>query len=157
MRAAPALRLRLESFGVWHAALLGLALLDLLCLVAWAMLRPASLPAWAWGAVLAGAALGALAAGALRRRAVDLDWDGQAWSLGEPGAAAVARIRGERGVRLDLGRWMLLRFAPAGRGPASVAWLPVQRRGLERQWHALRCAVFSPRDVPPRQGAPDPS
>ena len=26
-----------------------------------------------------------------------------------------------------------------------VTWLPVQRRGLESQWHALRCAVYSAR------------
>ena len=30
-------------------------------------------------------------------------------------------------------------------------WLPVQRRGLEADWHALRCAVYSPPPV-----APDP-
>jgi hypothetical protein len=38
---------------------------------------------------------------------------------------------------------MLLRFTPDA--PARMTWLPVQRRGLEAQWHALRCAVYSPR------------
>ncbi len=154
MRAAPALRLTLNSFGTWHSLLLGLALLALACLTAWAVLRPVPLSAWGWTAVLAGAAFCLLAAGSLRRRSVGLAWDGQAWQLGEADAAQDAWTRGELSVRLDLGRWMLLRFAPSGGGPGSVAWLPVQRRGMEREWHALRCAVFSPRPGPV---APDPS
>jgi hypothetical protein len=44
-------------------------------------------------------------------------------------------------VALDWGSFFLLRI-DAGR--RARAWLPVQRRGLERDWHALRCAVYSP-------------
>jgi hypothetical protein len=29
-----------------------------------------------------------------------------------------------------------------------ATWLPVQRRGIERQWHALRCSVHSPHAAP---------
>ena len=67
--------------------------------------------------------------------AQSLRWDGRAWQLD---AAA-----GELSVAIDLGPWMLLRFKPERRARAS--WLPVQRAGLETQWHALRCAVYSPR------------
>ena len=67
--------------------------------------------------------------------AQSLRWDGRAWQLD---AAA-----GELSVAIDLGPWMLLCFMPEGRGRCS--WLPIQRRGLEAHWHALRCAVYSPR------------
>jgi hypothetical protein len=64
-----------------------------------------------------------------------LRWDGGAWQLdGMPGDLKAA---------IDLGPWMLLMFTPAL--PGRTSWLPVQRRGLETQWHALRCAVYSPR------------
>ena len=43
-------------------------------------------------------------------------------------------------VAIDLGSFLLLRL----RGGRGAVWLPVQRRGLEREWHALRCAVYSP-------------
>jgi hypothetical protein len=49
-------------------------------------------------------------------------------------------------VAIDLGSFLLLRFLPEGRsGPGAVRWIPVGRRGLEREWHAFRCAVYSPR------------
>jgi hypothetical protein len=50
-------------------------------------------------------------------------------------------------VAIDLGAFLLLRLVDRGR---VTTWLPVQRRGLEREWHALRCAVYSP---PPVAGA----
>jgi hypothetical protein len=40
---------------------------------------------------------------------------------------------------------MLLNFTPDA--AARTSWLPVQRLGLETQWHALRCAVYSPRPM----------
>lgn len=39
--------------------------------------------------------------------------------------------------------WMLLRHTGSGSGRAST-WLPLSRRAHAAQWHALRCAVFSP-------------
>jgi hypothetical protein len=46
---------------------------------------------------------------------------------------------------LDLGSSLLLTLprAAAPRRP-SRRGLPVQRRGLEAGWHALRCAVYAP-------------
>ena len=67
--------------------------------------------------------------------AQSLRWDGQVWQLD----AAPGKLR----VAIDLGPWMLLRFSPEGQRRSH--WLPVQRLGLEAQWHALRCAVYSPR------------
>jgi hypothetical protein len=55
---------------------------------------------------------------------------------------------GNVAVVIDLGPWMLLRFTADA--PPRTTWLPVQRRGLEAQWHALRCAVYSPRPVAER-------
>ncbi len=48
-------------------------------------------------------------------------------------------------VAVDLGSFLLLTLAGTGDGERrSRRWLPVQRRGLENDWHALRCAVYSP-------------
>ncbi|MDQ6638641.1 MAG: hypothetical protein M3Z15_03120 [Pseudomonadota bacterium] len=47
-------------------------------------------------------------------------------------------------VAIDLGAFLLLRLGDRRR---ASAWLPVQRRGLEGEWHALRCAVYSPPPV----------
>jgi hypothetical protein len=63
---------------------------------------------------------------------------------------------GELQVAIDLGAWMLLHFVPdVGHRACSVSWLPVQRRGLESQWHALRCAVYSPRPAAGVDAEPD--
>jgi hypothetical protein len=51
-------------------------------------------------------------------------------------------------VAVDLGAWMLLRFErDATPRLRRIVWLPLQRRGLETPWHALRCAVYSARPV----------
>ncbi|MDB5818794.1 MAG: hypothetical protein JWQ11_2434 [Rhizobacter sp.] len=75
-------------------------------------------------------------------------------------------LQGELMVVMDLGSWMLLRFdrplfepnlaaAAAStdvnshpqwlgiRPKTTRLWLPLQRAGLERQWHGLRCALYS--------------
>ena len=42
--------------------------------------------------------------------------------------------------------WLLLRIVPEDRSsPLAARWLPVQRKGIPDQWHALRCAVYCPR------------
>jgi len=43
----------------------------------------------------------------------------------------------------------------AAASDAAVTWLPVQRRGLQAHWHALRCAVYSPRPDAGVDAAPD--
>ena len=74
----------------------------------------------------------------------ELHWNGQDWALTRKPSASASPVTGALTVAIDLGPWMLLRFraakAPRWAGPQ---WLPIQRRGLESQWHALRCALFS--------------
>lgn len=86
-----------------------------------------------------------------RVQPVSLRWDGQLWHLGPPASVGHEPRAGALRVLVDLGPWMLLRFEPAySTWRHRSIWLPVQRLGLESQWHALRCAVHSPR---PRPGA----
>jgi hypothetical protein len=89
-----------------------------------------------------------LAAGAspLRCAGTSLRWDTRQWHLGPASTTGDEPHSGRLAVAIDLGAWMLLRFQPDGAaGKRRSIWLPVQRRGLETQWHALRCAVYSAR------------
>ena len=63
--------------------------------------------------------------------------DGE-WSFAADGGPSRS---GPLTVAIDWGSFLLLRLEPR---PHGHVWLPVQRRGLERDWHALRCAVYSP-------------
>ena len=139
MRASPACQVSLRHFGVWRSAVLGLSLLGVVSVAAWLLRREEalSMPLVA-ATALAGLLMAILVASLLRTPAVGLRWDGQAWHLDA--------VPGDLAVVIDLGPWMLLRFTPAVPA-ARMTWLPVQRRGLEAQWHALRCAVYSPRPV----------
>ncbi len=144
MRAAPAYQLSLQRFGVWQGAVWVLATLVVATMAAWLILRESALTSpTSLAAALAAALIVALGASLVKTPAIDLRWDGRAWHLGPPAGEPVS---GDLIVLIDLGPWMLLRFTPAAANarPRSI-WLPVQRRGLESQWHALRCAVYSPR------------
>ena len=166
MRASPAFQCLLNRFGVWRAVITALASAGVGVLLAWLATRSEPVPtlglaAWA-GAMLA---VPALAVSLIRVPAVTLRWDGQQWWLARTArssrAATAAQIdaaAGEIDVALDFGGWMLLRFRPisAVRRERSPRWLPVQRRGLEAHWHALRCAVYSPRPAPAREPADQP-
>ena len=146
MRAAPAFQVSLRRFGLWRGAVLTLAALAMATMAAWLFTheRPIQIVAWlAAGSSIV--AIGGLAAWAARVPPVDLSWDGQTWSVGR---SAGEPAPGELHVAIDLGRWMLLRFTPAVPAGAPAVWLPVQRLGLESQWHALRCSVYAPRPVP---------
>ncbi|HEY4065657.1 MAG TPA: hypothetical protein VGM74_02070 [Burkholderiaceae bacterium] len=141
MRASPPCQVSLQRVGVWRAALFVLVAAAGAASVAWAWGREAPAGVVLWGAV-ASALLMMLALGASlwRMPVQSLRWDGRGWQLDA--------IAGELSVALDLGPWMLLVFTPAvfaGTRAGRVSWLPFQRRGLETQWHALRCAVYSPR------------
>ncbi|MEX8519797.1 MAG: hypothetical protein AB3X44_14895 [Leptothrix sp. (in: b-proteobacteria)] len=80
-----------------------------------------------------------------------LAWTGQHWALQTPDAALHDAWPGTLQVRLDLGRWLLLEFmpldtcAPRWHHQRPSIWLSASRRALPDQWHALRCAVYSPR------------
>jgi hypothetical protein len=146
MRAAPAFQVSLRRFGVWRGAVLSLAGLAMATMAAWLFTqeRPVAIAAWA-ATITSIAAIGGLAVWAARIAPVDLRWDGQTWFAS---GHADEPVPGELHVAIDLGRWMLLRFSPAAPAGATVIWLPVQRRGIESQWHALRCSVYSPRPSP---------
>jgi hypothetical protein len=152
MRASPAFQVVLDRFGVWRAFVLMTALAGGVVVWAWLVSEQPSVPAASrW--VIAGIALAllALAAGAARVPPVSLRWDGQLWHLGPPVSAGHEPDSGQLQVAIDLGPWMLLRFAPAASTwRTRSTWLPAQRQGLESRWHALRCAVYSPR---PQSGA----
>jgi hypothetical protein len=44
---------------------------------------------------------------------------------------------------------MLLRFVDES-PRTRTTWIPVQRAGIEGDWHALRCAVHAPRALAAR-------
>jgi hypothetical protein len=150
MRAAPPFQVTLHRFGVWRGAVTALAGSGLATIAAWlaAQQQPIGLPTLS-AAILAVLAIVALGRSLLRTPTTHLRWDGLAWHLGPSTGEPVP---GDLHVAIDLGPWMLLRFIPAA--PAArrrTVWLPAQRRGLEGQWHALRCTVHSPRPAPADQ------
>ena len=129
-----------------------------LALSLWFLGQPVVLH-WGRAAVLGLVAVATLGLGAslLSARPVSLRWDEQRWHLGPADSVGHEPVAGTLAVALDLGSWMLLRFqADASGRRAAVAWLPAQRRGLESQWHALRCAVYSPRPAPDADAAANP-
>jgi hypothetical protein len=139
MRCAAPLELSVNRYELWHAMVLLLATGACAALFAWWWAQPQPTPRWA----SATAALGALIslvclAGLWRKPALTLRWDSRRWLMAREDGAEQA---GELAVAIDLGAWMLLRFVPAGRRSAS--WIALQRCGLEGQWHALRCAVYT--------------
>jgi hypothetical protein len=158
MRASPAFQFVLSRFALWHAAVAGLAALAAATLIAWLATRTQPVPPLgllAWGAALVAVAV--LAIGSMRVPALVLRWDGRSWWLARPRREADA-LAGEVSVALDLGGFLLLRFVALSpvAGRRTARWLPVQRRGLEPHWHALRCAVYSPRPAPARDAAGQP-
>lgn len=144
MRAAPACQVHLVRHGVWRTAVVAVTALGTASASAWVLTlaRPVD-------PLLLTAALAAMlisfgsAATLFRQPGAILRWDGRAWFLGSRTGEPVP---GDIAVTLDFGPWMLLCFTPVeSGGDSGRRWLPVQRRGLEMQWHALRCAVYSPR------------
>lgn len=83
-----------------------------------------------------------------RMPAFVLRWDGGQWHLtwaaGEPSPGSLR-------VAIDGGRWLLLHFVPDRAAPfrSATRWLPVQRSGLEADWHRLRATLFTAIPVAP--------
>jgi hypothetical protein len=162
MRAAPPLAFTVRRFGAWRAALVALGLGDAAAMAAWwhRLEEPAG---WA-GLVLAAALACALLplVQAWRLHPLALRWDGTCWHVDPARAVSGAPRTGRLAVALDLGTWMLLRFvveppaSPAVQPPRAVAatWIALQRRGLETEWHAIRCTVYSPPPAGPPEGVP---
>ena len=136
----------LRRFAVWRWALVSVAAAALAVLAAWAGASLASAPGGAELPILASALglgvgtlvlallLGRVEGGVLTCR------DGH-WTLAPDGSPNAPRD-GELGVALDLGSFLLLTLACSG--VRRRRWLSVQRAGLEHEWHAIRCAVYSP-------------
>ena len=149
MRTAPPLHVSLNRFGIWRVAVVVLTMLGTLTAAGW-LVGQDGLAGVAKGVAMAGVAalLWGIGLSLVRLPACRLSWDGQCWALLDMAAGGTEPIAGDISVAIDLGPWMLLRFRPASASPSlpwCAWWLPVQRRGIEPQWHALRCAVYSPR------------
>jgi hypothetical protein len=147
MRASPPIQVSLTRFAGWRCGVLALAGIAAAVPLAWLAALPL-LPASAWiGAAVGLAAMAACFGLQLAHTPTrSLRWDGQRWHVGPLASAGDEPWHGELAVALDLGGWMLLRFV-AAEAPARrcVVWIPAEKRGLEACWHALRCAVYSPR------------
>jgi hypothetical protein len=156
MRESVFFELRLRRFGVWQGAVWLVAGAAIAAVAAWALTMfdseqsgRALVIAVAAGLSLATIALAislVLVEGGL------LTGSEGVWTfLSDTGA----RRTGTLEVSMDLGAFVLLRLVERQR---TIAWLPVQRRGVETQWHALRCAVYSPprfsRGAPTAPGFP---
>jgi hypothetical protein len=150
MRASPPLQVALTAFGFWRVGVMLLASAAAASPLAWLASQPQPTSAIVLLAALL-MSLAALIFGMQLQRVSprSLRWDGQRWHLGALHAVADEALQGDLRVAIDLGAWMLLCFAAQGSNKRSaVSWLPVQRRGLEAHWHALRCAVYSPHPAP---------
>jgi hypothetical protein len=148
MRGSPSCVIVVRRFGVWRMFVGAVA-----ALVAWACLAPGAQAVGVRVAVaLAGVAVGVLAL--LRVPAASLRWDGSGWACSGAATPSSAPIPGVLDVAIDLGSFMLMRFA-SGEGDRrrSVHRIAVERRGLEREWHSFLCAVYSPRPAAGTAGA----
>jgi hypothetical protein len=143
MRESVFFEVRLRRFGIWRFAVGVVAVAAIAAMAAWlaamwdsqAAFGRAFVVAVAAGLFLATVAialsLGRVEGGRLTCR------DG-VWTFAS--GAGVCRT-GTLEVAMDLGTFLLVRLVDPRR---TTVWLPIQRRGLEAQWHALRCAVYSP-------------
>ena len=156
MRAAPAFELHLVPGVAERVALTLIGGITAAVLAAWvwshfdAAAGLAGRAAWAWAAAIVAAAVPGSWLGwrLAPRGAVTLGWDRGSWTLCRPGGEPVA---GGLQARIDLGSWMLMRFAPAGGGRCT--WLAAGREQAGSRWHALRASLFAPGAAPrPRDG-----
>ena len=157
MQAASAVQVTVQRFGVWNTVLGLVSATALSVAVAWLVTRDDVLPGWSGMLLMASVLVGMLGAvDLLRRGPIVLRWDTQRWQVTDPGRGAGPIDVSELRVVLDLGGWMLLKFrCDAPRRTLRRGWIPVQRRGLEAHWHALRCAVYAHGAASGRQPLPD--
>jgi hypothetical protein len=152
MRAAPALQVTVSGRGAWRWLVVALAAASTAASAWWLLSRLGGATGSAAFAVCIASALAASIAGrAVRQPPRHLRFDGQHWQLGMAAGADGQTRSGDLTVVMDLGPWMLLRFdAPAdGTHGRCRHWLALGRDELQAQWHALRCAVYSPRPDAP--------
>ena len=157
MRASPAFQITVSRFGLWRAALAALWAAAFAVGVAWFLARDQLTPVLldVIAAVL-GLAMLVVAATLWRCPAMSLRWDTRRWNLGPAATAGDEPWQGTAAVALDLGAWMLLRFEhDSAKLRRRVTWLAIQRRGLEAQWHGLRCALYFARPAPSHDAGPN--
>lgn len=150
MRNSPSFEMTVRHFGVWFAGVGLMVGLAAAALATWWVASPVTAPALASAAAFAVVCIVAAVSAAREVRPTRLRWDGRCWFAAPAGVReGVEPVAVELGVTIDFGRWMLLRLRPA-QAPRwhRAVWLPAQRRGHEAHWHALRCAVYSPRPAP---------
>lgn len=155
MRAPPPVETACALGRAWCAALAALAGLAAAVPLAWALPYAAQWslsPGAPWAAiglppVQGGVALvvAVMTSGTfwLMLRRLDgggrtLRWDGQDWVLAAGGRPD---LRGDAALMLDLGPWMLVRFAPAGTRPST--WLALTLGDDAARWAALRGALWN--------------
>lgn len=143
MRESANFEVRLRRFEVWRWAVAVIALAALATLLTWAWLTVA----WRGGdgAALTLAAVTVLtiatiaaALSLVRVTAGVLSCRDGHWSFSPEARPSRS---GSLSVAIDCGSFLLLRIDSDS---GAHLWLPVQRLGIEREWHALRCAVYSP-------------
>lgn len=149
MRAAPALQItvgRCVACRIAVTALAAIGFAPLLILITRLHLAPLAAALVTLSGLCAAAAL---IWRSTRWPSVVLRFDGEKWHLsGERGEAAYRPRRVS--VVMDIGTAMLLRFdAEPGSTSQRRRWLPVRARDIGTPWHALRCAVYSPRPNAP--------
>jgi hypothetical protein len=145
MHAPAEFQLTVSRFGAWRGGLVVSGLVVWGTAFAWwtATERPVLSVAAAF-LLLACAAVTVSLLSLARLPSFVLRWDGkqwhQGWAAGEPQSGSLQ-------VAIDGGRWLLLKFVPDGavRGLPASRWLPVQRSGLEHDWHCLRSTLFTAR------------
>ncbi|XVJ68885.1 MAG: hypothetical protein HEQ39_03930 [Rhizobacter sp.] len=150
-RTAPPVHVLVDRFTVWTVAVAVLWLVAVCSLAAWIVGWSQSVTLGSSGPVhwfALGLSVPVLFAVPWFTclRAVSLRWDGERWWLGEPSEVGVEPWCVQPLVRIDLGHWMLLQLKPQAAGlrlSNRYRWLPIQRRGLATQWHALRCALLT--------------
>ena len=152
MHAPPPFQITVRRFGVWQAVCAGLATISWGLTAVWAASARHTHPEWlAIALLLLTIATSGLCLRAWRLAPTSLRWDGQLWHIGPQDTTGQEPLAGRVDVTVDLGAWILLRFK--AEGSRRGHWLPVQRRGHELAWHALRATVYCARPVSPPAAA----
>ncbi len=159
MRASAPFQATIRQFGYWRAAVAVLLMASTGSMAAFALAHGESAPlAWRIGGLVASLMIVLAGTRLLSCQPMSLRWDSQRWHLGPESTTGEEPFAGSVDVCLDFGAWMLLRFEhDVTFGRARFSWLPVQRRGLEAHWHALRCAVYSSRPAHGPDGGQTPA
>ena len=151
MRASPPIDIELSRSRAWLAFVVTVVLgvtVVIACWFALVLREPAPLPMAAIGLAALTLALLGWSLGLTRRIGGCLSWTGQRWELEDGAPGGSPRRAGHVAVVIDLGSWLLLRFTSSADEGDTARWLPVERRGHEGEWHALRCALHSSGPAP---------